>query len=182
VRDTYLVFEVAAGLAIVDQHALHERVLLEQLKERIAAGALEVQRLLVPAIVEFPATDADLVLAESEALAKLGLSVERFGGTSIAVHSIPALLAHRGPAHILGGIVERLREGRPAGGKAVLFDALLHSMACRSAVMAGDRLDEAQIAELMRRADLVDTRQGCAHGRPTALHVSFRDLERHFRR
>jgi DNA mismatch repair protein MutL len=182
VRDTFLVFEKDDGLAIVDQHALHERILLEELQERVRAGRLEVQRLLVPAIVELPQADADLVLAEREAIGRLGLAVERFGPSAVALQSLPALLARRDPARILGGIVERLREDRGAGGRAALLESLLHSMACRGAVMAGDRLTEEQVAELLRRADLVDSRQGCAHGRPTALTIPFRDLERRFRR
>ena len=182
VRDTFLVFETQDGIAVVDQHALHERILLEGLKSRIAAGTLEVQRMLVPAVVELPATDADLVVAQSEALAKMGLAVERFGPTSVAIQSIPTLLSRRDPARLLGAVVERLREGRGPGGRAHLLESLLHSMACRAAIMAGDPLTEEQAAELMRRADLIDSRQGCAHGRPTALRLSFADLERRFRR
>ena len=182
VRDTFVVFETQDGIAVVDQHALHERILLEGLKSRIAAGTLEVQRMLVPAVVELPATDADLVVAQSEALAKMGLAVERFGPTSVAIQSIPTLLSRRDPARLLGAVVERLREGRGPGGRAHLLETLLHSMACRAAIMAGDPLTEEQAAELMRRADLIDSRQGCAHGRPTALRLSFADLERRFRR
>jgi DNA mismatch repair protein MutL len=182
VRNTFLVFETADGISVVDQHALHERILLEDLKARIAAGTLEVQRLLVPSIVEMPAADADLLLAESEALASAGIVVERFGPTSVAVQSIPALLANRDPARILGGVVERLRDGKSAGGRAALVETLLHSMACRAAIMAGDPITETQAAELLRRADLIDTKQGCAHGRPTALRIPFTDLERRFRR
>jgi DNA mismatch repair protein MutL len=182
VRDTFLVFETGDGIAVVDQHALHERILLEELKARVAAGSLEVQGLLVPAIVEMPSTDVDLVAAEADTLARLGLAVERFGPTTVAVQSVPALLARRDPAKILEGVAERLREGRGAGGREKLFETLLHSMACRAAVMAGDRLTESQAAELLRRADLIDTQQGCAHGRPTALRIPFSDLERRFRR
>jgi DNA mismatch repair protein MutL len=182
VRDTFLVFETGDGIAVVDQHALHERILLEELKARVAAGSLEVQGLLVPAIVEMPSTDVDLVAAEADTLARLGLAVERFGPTTVAVQSVPALLARRDPARILEGVAERLREGRGAGGREKLLETLLHSMACRAAVMAGDRLTESQAAELLRRADLIDTQQGCAHGRPTALRIPFSDLERRFRR
>ena len=182
VRDTFLVFETEDGIVVVDQHALHERILLEDLRARVAAGSLEVQGLLVPAVIEMAATDADLLAAEADTLVRLGLAVERFGPTSIAVQSVPALLARRDLAKILEGVAERLREGRGAGGREKLFETLLHSMACRAAVMAGDRLTESQAAELMRRADLIDTHQGCAHGRPTALRIPFTDLERRFRR
>ena len=179
VRDTFLVFETEDGVAVVDQHALHERILLEELKSRIAAGTLEVQRMLVPALVEMPGADADLLLAETESLARAGVAVERFGPTTVAVRSMPTLLAKRDPSRLLGGVVERLRGGERPGN---LLETLLHSMACRAAIMAGDRITETQAAELLRRADLIDSRQGCAHGRPTALRIPFTDLERRFRR
>jgi DNA mismatch repair protein MutL len=182
VRGTFLVFETADGIAVVDQHALHERVLLEELKSRFAKGTPETQRLLVPAVVEMAAADADLLLDAADALAPAGLELARFGPTSVAVHAMPAILARRAPETILAGVVERLREGRPAGGRAALAETLLHSMACRAAVMAGDPLTEEQAAELIRRADLLDSRQGCAHGRPTALRIPFSDLERRFQR
>jgi DNA mismatch repair protein MutL len=182
VRDTFLVFETQDGIAVVDQHALHERVLLEELKKRVLGGAPEVQRLLIPAVLEFPAADADLLVAESDALSRVGLEIARFGPTSIALSTMPALLSSRDPAKILGGVVERLRDGKAAPGRAGLLETLLHSMACRAAIMAGDPITETQAAELLRRADLIDTRQGCAHGRPTALRIPFSDLERRFRR
>ncbi len=95
---------------------------------------------------------------------------------------MPAMLARREPKRLLDAALERIREGRGGPGRATLLDGILHSMACRAAVMAGDPLTETQVAELLRRADLIDSRHGCAHGRPTALRVTFRDLERHFRR
>ncbi len=182
VRDTYLVFETDDGIAIVDQHALHERVLLEQIHERVHAGRLEVQPLLVPAIVEVPSADVDLLLAHSDALDLAGVRVARFGETAVAVHALPAMLSHRDPARLVTGIVEHVREHEKAASAEDLLDTVLHSMACRGAVMAGDRLTEQQAAELLRRADLLDSAQGCAHGRPTSLRLSFRELERHFRR
>jgi len=181
-RDTFLVFETDEGLAIVDQHALHERIRLEELHERLHSGGLEVQRLLTPAVIELPAADVELLVAEAETLEPLGIELTAFGPTSVALHAVPALLGARDPAPLVRDLVEPLREGRGPGHGDRLVESILHSMACRSAVMAGDPLTEAQIAELLRRADLIDTSAGCAHGRPTALRIPWRDLERHFRR
>ncbi len=182
VRDTFLVFEVDDGIAIVDQHALHERILLEEIEARVRDGSLEVQPLLVPELVELPGADVEALVAESDELARLGVRISRFGETTLAVHALPALLGRRAPARVIEGLAERLRAGRGTGSRASLLDSLMHSMACRGAVMAGDPLDERQAGELLRRADLIDNPHGCAHGRPTSLRVRFGELERHFRR
>ena len=182
VRNTFLVFETADGLAIVDQHALHERIRLEEIHERIHHGGLEVQRLLTPRAVELPAADVELLLAAADTLAPLGIEIGAFGPTSVAVHALPALFGRRDPAPLVRDLVERVREERGPAHREHLVESVLHSMACRSAVMAGDPLTEVQIAELLRRADLIDTSAGCAHGRPTALRIPFKDLERNFKR
>ena len=182
VRDTFLVFEVDDGIAIVDQHALHERIRLEEIKARVAQGQLEVQPLLVPALVELPAADAAALLAEADALEQLGVRLAPFGETTVAVHALPSMLSRRDPGTVVLGLAERVRAGRGAGSRLALLDDLMHSMACRSAVMAGDALTAEQIAELMRRADLIDNPQSCAHGRPTSLRVTFKELLRHFKR
>ena len=182
VRDTFLVFEVEDGIAIVDQHALHERIQLEAITARVRDGSLEVQPFLIPALVELPAADVDALVAEREALESIGVRVDRFGETTLAVHALPAMLSRRAPEIVVEGLAERLRAGRGAGSRTALLDDLMHSMACRSAIMAGDPLTEEQAAELMRRADLIDNPQSCAHGRPTSLRVTFRELLRHFKR
>jgi DNA mismatch repair protein MutL len=182
VKDSFLVFEVDDGLAIVDQHALHERIMLEEITERVRSGTLEVQPMLVPALVELPAADVEALLAEAEELAKIGVRLDRFGETTIAVQSLPSLLSRRDPGKVVQGLAERIRAGKGAGSRTSLLDELMHSMACRSAIMAGDALTEEQASELMRRADLIDNPQSCAHGRPTSLRLTFRELIRHFKR
>jgi len=182
VHDSFLVHETEEGVAILDQHALHERILLEELSERVSSGTLTVQPLLVPAIVELPAGDVDALLAHADELSSIGVRVGRFGETEVAVHALPALLSGRDPERILRGIAERLQSGKGTGSRAGLLDGVLHSMACRAAVMAGDPLTEAQAAELLRRADLIENPHGCAHGRPTVLRIPLRELKRHFER
>ena len=182
VHDTFLVFETDEGLAVVDQHALHERILLEELSERVRSGSLTVQPLLVPAIVELPSAEIDALLSRTDELAAAGIRVGRFGENELAVHSLPALLARRDPERIVRGLADRIASGKCTGDAATVLDDVLHSMACRGAIMAGDRLDEAQAAELMARADLIDNPHGCAHGRPTSLRISLTELRRRFER
>jgi DNA mismatch repair protein MutL len=133
-------------------------------------------------VVELPAADVELLADEAEALAALGVRVGRFGPTSIAVHSLPTLLSAKDPERLLGGILDRLRAGRGAGSREHLLESILHSMACRAAVMSGDPLTEDQARELMRQAGAIDTSQSCAHGRPTVLKIPGSHLLRHFGR
>jgi DNA mismatch repair protein MutL len=116
----YLVAEVREGMLVIDQHALHERLLFEQLRARLQAGALEAQRLLVPEPVALPAAQAAQVLEQREALAELGLGVEDFGGGTVLLTSYPTLLGRRPPREILRAVVDYLvaKVARRAGSSS----------------------------------------------------------------
>jgi DNA mismatch repair protein MutL len=181
-HDAYLVVETPDGMLVIDQHALHERILFEQLRQRIAAGQLERQRLLIPEPVDLPAEQAVRVLAEREALAELGLEVEDFGGGTVLVCSYPAILSRCPPGEVFRGVVDRLvAKDRPPTRDHLLND-LLATMACRAAVKAGDRLTPEEIAGLLAQRALADDTHHCPHGRPTSLLFSRQELDRQFRR
>src|SRR5581483_11055340 len=133
---TYLVVETDAGMLLIDQHALHERILFEQLKQRIRQGALESQRLLIPEPVDLTTEQAARLLEQREALAGLGLGVEDFGGGTVLLTSYPAILSRRPPREVLRAVVDHLMaKDRPPTREALLND-LLSLMACHSAVRA----------------------------------------------
>ncbi len=181
-HDAYLVVETPDGMLVIDQHALHERILFEQLRQRIATGQLERQRLLIPEPVDLPAEQAARVLAEREALAELGLEVEDFGGGTILVSSYPAILSRCPPGEVFRGVVDRLlAKDRPPTRDHLLND-LLATMACRAAVKAGDRLTTEEIADLLAQRSVADDTHHCPHGRPTSLLFSRQELDRQFRR
>ncbi len=112
--DTYLVMETEAGMLLIDQHALHERILFEQLKRRIRQGTLEVQRLLIPESVDLLADQAARLLEQKEALGQLGLEVDDFGGNTVVITGYPALLGKRPPRDILQAVVDHLMTQRTA--------------------------------------------------------------------
>jgi DNA mismatch repair protein MutL len=180
--DSYLVLETPEGMLVIDQHALHERILFEQLKRRLRSGPLETQRLLIPEPVELSAEHAARALEQREALAELGLGVEDFGGGTVLVTSYPAVLGRRSPREILKAVVDHLISRERVPSREVLLNDLLSLMACHSAVRAGDRLTPEQMAALLAQRDLADDTHHCPHGRPTALLFSRHDLERQFRR
>lgn len=183
VHELYLVLEGEDGLVVVDQHALHERVLYERLLRRHDARAsAPVQRLLVPEPLELSPSDKDWLLEHRDALASEGLLLDDFGGRSIAVHGIPAVLRGASPQRLIESL---LRGGGDSAARPRLREAVVerfHSMACRAAVMSGDRLSEAEIAALLVEASGLEHPHNCPHGRPTVLRFSTTELERFFKR
>jgi DNA mismatch repair protein MutL len=180
--DAYLVLETPEGMLVIDQHALHERILFEQLKERIRTGNLETQRLLIPEPVDLPADQAARVLEHRDALAGLGLGVEDFGGGTLLLTSYPALNGNRPPQAIFRAVIDHLVTKDRPPSREVLLNNLLSLMACHSAVRAGDRLTPEEIAALIAQRELANDTHHCPHGRPTSLLFSRQDLDRQFRR
>jgi DNA mismatch repair protein MutL len=183
VLDCYFVVEVPPDeVLFIDQHALHERILFEQLRQRFASGTLETQRLLTPEPVDLPAAQAALVREHREALAQVGLAVEDFGGNTVLLTGYPAMLDKRSPRVVFQGVVDHLVAHGQAPDREQLLQELLSVVACHAAVRAGDRLTPAEIEALLAQRDLAENSHHCPHGRPTSLRFSRRDLDRQFRR
>jgi DNA mismatch repair protein MutL len=182
VHNRYLVLENDAGIEVIDQHALHERILYEQIREKVLAGALESQRLLVPEPVDLSATEAAAVLEHTELLGQLGVEVQPFGGETVLVSSYPAMLANLSPAEVLRELVEKLLPGGRRPEMRDLLDELLHMIACKAAVKFGDRLTTEEVEALLAQRHLVQDQHHCPHGRPTALVFTREDLDRQFKR
>ena len=182
VHDCYLVVETGDGLTVIDQHALHERIMYEQLRKRVLAGGVEVQRLLVPMIVELTAVEAALLLDQKELLAELGLPIQEFGGNTIALTGFPVLMKKADPAELLRAIVAHLESSTSQLTRRDLLDSILHMMSCKAAIKAGQRLSPEEIESLLTQRHLVDDHHHCPHGRPTALTLTRNDLDRQFGR
>jgi DNA mismatch repair protein MutL len=181
-HDLYLVVEVPEGMLVIDQHALHERVLFEQLQQRWRSGTLQSQRLLIPEPVTLPPAQAALVLGHREALAELGLEVSDFGGGTVLLAAYPPVLGKRPPREVLGAVVEYLAGKERAPAREALLNDLLSLVACHAAVRAGDRLSPEEIAALARQRELARDAHHRPHGRPTSLLFTRHDLDRQFRR
>jgi DNA mismatch repair protein MutL len=182
-HDRYLVVETTAGIEVIDQHALHERLLYEKLKASVASGGLEVQPLLVPEKLDLTPAELELVHEHAAALEQAGMRVEPFGGSTVIVTSKPALAGRTPAAHLIREVLDRLATAASSGGSsALLVDEVLHGMACKAAIKAGDPLSPAEVAALVRDRRLVAESHHCPHGRPTSLTLSRQDLDRQFRR
>jgi DNA mismatch repair protein MutL len=182
IHNRYLVTESAEGVMVIDQHALHERILYEQLRQRLNANAMETQNLLVPEPVDLSSPEAAAALENRELLAQLGMKIEPFGGDTVLVVGYPAMLANLNPLELLRELLDRLMTGGKRLEQRDLLDELLHTIACKAAVKAGDRLKPEEIDALLEQRHLVEDAHHCPHGRPTALVFTREELDRHFKR
>ncbi|MEM9940175.1 MAG: DNA mismatch repair endonuclease MutL [Planctomycetota bacterium] len=182
VHNTYLITESEEGMVIIDQHALHERIIYEQIREKVLAGKLESQRLLVPEPVSLPPAEAAAVLDKAELLEQIGILVEPFGGDTVLVSAYPAMLANHNPAEMLRGVVDQLMSGTGAVDQRDLVDELLHMISCKAAVKAGDKLTPQEITALLEHRELCQDSHHCPHGRPTSLVFSREELDKKFKR
>jgi DNA mismatch repair protein MutL len=182
IHDSYLVVETDEGLTVVDQHALHERILYEQLRNRVLAGTVESQRLLVPQPVELSTGEAGLLSEQSGVLAQFGLGLEEFGTNTVLVTAYPVMLSRMNPAQIVRDVAEKIAESGRDPSRRDLLDTLLHMLSCKAAVKAGQRLSPEEIESLLAQRHLIDDAHHCPHGRPTALVLSRSELDRQFGR
>jgi len=173
---SYIIAEGPDGLYLIDQHAAHERVLYEQVKEQRARRKPELQGLLEPETFQVSPQQEEVLRAHREDMAEFGFGMEPFGERAFLVRSVPALLA-RGDWQ--GMVREMLDSG---GDKGDWVEKVMISMACRGAVKAGQVLSDDGMRELVRRLERVSIPHTCPHGRPTMIHLGMGQLRSGFGR
>lgn len=181
-HNRYLVAESDDGMIVIDQHALHERILYEQLRAKVLTDRLEAQRLLVPLPVTLMPAECAAVLEAREVLERLAFAVEPFGGDTVLVTSYPAMLGRLGVEELLRQVVDLLMAEAKTPEPRDLVDEMLHMMSCKAAVKAGDRLTPAEVDALLRQRHLFQDTHHCPHGRPTALVFTQDELDKRFKR
>lgn len=182
IHNCYLITETDNGMIVIDQHALHERILYEQTREKVLSGKIESQKLLVPEPVKLAPTEAIAVLEARELLSEMGIDVQPFGGDTVLVSGYPAMLANINPEELLRQVVDHLlSEGKNPDRRDIL-DSLMHMISCKAAIKAGDRLTPEEIMALIQQRELVQDSHHCPHGRPTSLVLTKQELDRKFGR
>jgi DNA mismatch repair protein MutL len=182
VHNRYLIAESDDGVIVIDQHALHERILYEQLREKVTSQMVESQNLLVPEPVDLTPAEAASVVENRAILAQLGVGIEPFGGSTVLVSSYPAMLANINPAQVLRDLVELLMAGGKKPERRDVLDELLHMISCKAAIKAGDKLSPDEISALLEQRHLAQDQHHCPHGRPTALVFTREELDKQFKR
>ena len=183
VAGTYIVAEAADGLVIVDQHAAHERLVLERLRAAGTGDSVSAaQALLLPEVVEMDEPDCDRLEAQAPAMARLGLAIERFGPAAMLVRSVPAALAHGDVQALVRDIADDLARNGDALLLGERLDLVLATMACHGSVRAGRALSVAEMNALLREMERTPRSGQCNHGRPTWVKLAPGDIEKLFGR
>ncbi len=182
IHDSYIVEQTEDGFVIIDQHALHERMLYETLRQRVQRDHLESQRLLLPE--SFQVTDGQAAAIESNAelIARLGIELVPFGPRTYAIQAFPSLLGGVSPIEFIQDLIDLLVEKSGVLPAADLLNEVLNMTACKAAIKAGQKLDDAEIRQLLADRRRYESTSRCPHGRPTTIKFSISELEKQFKR
>ena len=182
VAATYIVAEADDGLVIVDQHAAHERLVLERMRAAREGGSVARQALLIPEVAELDEPECDRLEAAAAELGEMGLELERFGPTAILVRAVPAALGKTDVAGLLADLAAEIAE---LGGPLSLRDKLDHvvaTIACHGSVRAGRILSVTEMNALLREMEVTPRSGQCNHGRPTWVKLGHGEIEKLFGR
>lgn len=184
VHNQYLVTQDDRGILLVDQHALHERVMFERLLARVRSGPLERQRLLTPAVLDASPERQEHLASLGPLLERVGVACASLGPRTIAIHEFPTLLFERGvdPVDFLESLLDAIEDERFIPGDEQALHEVLDMMACKAAIKAGDRLSDSEIADLLAQREAIERSSNCPHGRPTSIRVTISQLDRMFGR
>jgi DNA mismatch repair protein MutL len=182
IHDSFIIAEDNEGFCIIDQHALHERIMYEQLRKRVQANPLESQKLLMPQSMQLTKMQADTLENNHGLFDKLGIEFVPFGPKTTAIQSFPVLLSAAEPAEFLRDVLDLIVEKGATLDSDTLFDEVLHMAACKAAVKAGNKLTDGEIQQLLADKETVEHSSHCPHGRPTAIKFTLAELEKQFKR
>ena len=183
VLDTYIIAVASDGaLVLVDQHAAHERLTHEAIRDQMLAGGVASQPVLTPAVVDLSPSDAARLLAHAPELARLGLEIEGFGPGAILVRALPAALGAPDPGPLLRDLADEFAEMQEATALEARLDAVIARLACHGSIRAGRRLAQPEMDALLRRMEATPRAATCSHGRPTFLKFSKAEIEKLFGR
>jgi DNA mismatch repair protein MutL len=184
VQKCFLVTQDEQGILIIDQHALHERIMFEELSKRIAIGNLESQRMLVPDSFEADSGQLEALETYADLFEKLGIDASPSGPASISVHALPTLLISRNVngASFIRELLDNLGNSDFPSSEEEALSEILDMMSCKAAIKAGDYLNPLELADLLKKRKEIERGSNCPHGRPTTLRLSIEELEQRFGR
>ncbi|MBZ9654126.1 DNA mismatch repair endonuclease MutL [Phyllobacterium lublinensis] len=182
IHANYIVSQTADSLVIVDQHAAHERLVYEALKNALHSRPLPAQMLLIPEIVDLPEEDVERLVAHAETLSRFGLGIEAFGPGAVAVRETPSMLGEIDTQQLVRDLADEIAEHDTSHGLKAILDHVAATMACHGSVRSGRRLKPDEMNALLRQMEETPGSGTCNHGRPTYIELKLSDIERLFGR
>ncbi|WP_407491694.1 DNA mismatch repair endonuclease MutL [Pseudooceanicola sp. MF1-13] len=182
VHENYIVAQTDRGMVLVDQHAAHERLVYEKLKTQMADNGVAAQALLIPEIIELSAGDCARLEDFADDLRALGLTVEPFGGSAVAVRETPAILGEVDAKALILDILDELADAGDSTTLKARIDAILSRVACHGSIRSGRRMRVEEMNALLREMEATPLSGQCNHGRPTYVELKLSDIERLFGR
>nr|ADI20365.1 DNA mismatch repair enzyme (predicted ATPase) [uncultured alpha proteobacterium EB080_L27A02] len=182
VHENYIISQTADGIVIVDQHAAHERLVYEKLKNKMALNGVSSQTLLIPEIIELSEQDSAVLMDLSADLSRFGLSIENFGGNSIVVRETPAILGEVNAKSLILDILDELKDWSESNLIKEKLDAILSRVACHGSIRSGRIMKGEEMNALLREMEITPHSGQCNHGRPTYVKLKLNDIEKLFGR
>jgi DNA mismatch repair protein MutL len=182
VHENYIIAQTEGGIVIVDQHAAHERLVYERLKHQMADHGITAQALLIPEIVDLSPGDAARLLDVAPELQRLGLTIEPFGGSAVAVRETPAILGTVNAAALIRDVLDELSDLGDSQLVQAKIEAVLSRMACHGSIRSGRQMRAEEMNALLREMEATPHSGQCNHGRPTYVELKLTDIERLFGR
>ena len=182
VHENYIISQTADGIVIVDQHAAHERLVYEKLKNKMALNGVSSQTLLIPEIIELSEQDSAVLMDLSADLSRFGLSIENFGGNSIVVRETPAILGEVNAKSLILDILDELKDWSESNLVKEKLDAILSRVACHGSIRSGRIMKGEEMNALLREMEITPHSGQCNHGRPTYVKLKLSDIEKLFGR
>jgi len=182
IHDSFIVAQTDEGFVLIDQHALHERIIYEDLCRRIRKSKLQSQKLLIPESFELTDNQAEVLEKNTKLIEQLGIELVPFAPRTMAIQAFPTLLSKAEPLDFIQDLIDILDNKDAGSDPDRLLDEVLNMAACKAAIKAGQKLTTGEIEQLLADKDNVDCSSRCPHGRPTTIEFTISDLEKQFKR
>ena len=182
INNTYLLGEDSEGFFLLDQHAVHERILYEKLKKEMKSSTVQVQNLLLPETIELSRQEAPIITENLDILKQLGFNIEAFGQNTFILSSAPKIIKKVSPSILILDIAEEIENIDKNLSIEEFTEKILTVVACKSAIKAGDKLKDEEIKSLINQWENTDYRNWCPHGRPAVIRFSWKEIEKRFSR
>ena len=182
IHNSYIVAQTEEGFAVIDQHALHERIIYEDIRKRINEGNLSSQRLLIPETFEVSPEQLQAINNNSELIKKLGIELEPFGPSTMAIQAFPSMLNKVSPLEFVQDLIDKFQDNTLGVDAESLLHEVLDMTACKAAIKAGQALSTQEITQLLNDKENIERASRCPHGRPTTITFTMDQLEKQFKR